>query len=64
MLPNLQFPADLVAFTEEIVNGKLHILCSVIFNNIRCSKSAVGVQMCLLNLNFVGNNSKSEPKNI
>ena len=23
------FPADLVVFTEEIVNGKLHFLCSV-----------------------------------
>ena len=26
---NPQFPADLVTFTEEIRNGKLHILCSV-----------------------------------
>ena len=25
----LQFPADLVKFTEEIVNGKLHFLCNV-----------------------------------
>ena len=23
-----RFPADLVTFTEEILNGKLHILCS------------------------------------
>ena len=30
MLPNPQFPADLVTFTEEILNGKLHFLCSVI----------------------------------
>ena len=29
MGPNPQFPADLVTFTEEIHNGKLHILCSV-----------------------------------
>ena len=28
MWPNRQFPADLVTFTEEIVNGKLHFLCS------------------------------------
>ena len=28
MWPNPQFPADLVAFTEEILNGKLHFLCS------------------------------------
>ena len=26
--PNPQFPADFVAFTEEIFNGKLHFLCS------------------------------------
>ena len=25
----LQFPADLVTFTVEILNGKLHFLCSV-----------------------------------
>ena len=29
MWPNPKFPADLVIFTEEILNGKLHILCSV-----------------------------------
>ena len=29
MWPNPQFPADLVIFTEEILNGKLHFLCSV-----------------------------------
>ena len=28
MCPNLQFPADLVTFTEEILNEKLHFLCS------------------------------------
>ena len=26
---NPQFPVDLVLFTEEILNGKLHFLCSV-----------------------------------
>ena len=26
--PNPQFPADLVTFTEQIINGKLHFLCS------------------------------------
>ena len=29
MQPNPQFSADLVTFTEEILNGKLQILCSV-----------------------------------
>ena len=28
MWPNSQFPADLVTFTEEILNGKLHF-CAV-----------------------------------
>ena len=29
MGPNQQETADLVTFTEEILNGKLHFLCSV-----------------------------------
>ena len=29
MWPNPQETADLVTFTEEIFNGKLHFLCSV-----------------------------------
>ena len=28
MWPNSQFPADLATFTEEILSGKLHFLCS------------------------------------
>ena len=32
MRPNPQFLADLVTFTEEIFNGKLHFLCSVNIN--------------------------------
>ena len=31
MWPNSQFPADLVTFTEEIPNGKLHFLSSDFF---------------------------------
>ena len=31
MRPNPQFTADLVTFTEKILNGKLHFLCSVKF---------------------------------
>ena len=27
MRPNSQFPADVVTFTEEIHDGKLHFLC-------------------------------------
>ena len=29
MWPNPQFPADLVTFTEEVLNGKLHF-CAVL----------------------------------
>ena len=31
MRPNPQLPADLVTFNEEILNGKLHFLCSQCF---------------------------------
>ena len=31
MWPNQQFPADLVTFTWEILNGKLHFLCSKVW---------------------------------
>ena len=30
MCPNPQETADLVTFTEEILNGKLYFLCSVV----------------------------------
>ena len=39
MWPNLQFPADLVTFTEGILNGKLHFLRSV--SQIIRSKSSM-----------------------
>ena len=29
MWPNPEFPADVVTFTEEILNGKLYFCCSV-----------------------------------
>ena len=31
MKPNPQETADLVTFTKEILNGKLHFLCSDLF---------------------------------
>ena len=34
MWPNPQETSDLVAFTEEILNGKLHFLCSGYFLSI------------------------------
>ena len=36
MRPNRQFSANLVTFTEEILNGKLHLLCSPVFKNVQC----------------------------
>ena len=39
MWPNPKFPVDLVTFTEEILNGKLHFLCSELWLGwltIRC----------------------------
>ena len=38
MWPNRKFPADLATFTEEILNGKLHLLCRV--RNICSEKHA------------------------
>ena len=40
------FPADLVTFTEEILNGKLHFLSSVAFSR---------------NIKFKGNTQKFAP---
>ena len=31
-VPNLQETADLVTFTEKILNGKIHFLCSEAYN--------------------------------
>ena len=31
MWPHPQETADLVTFTEEVLDGKLHFLCSVVF---------------------------------
>ena len=45
MWPNSQFPADLVTFTEEILNGKLHFLCSdkcVVISVCKCANSGFG----------------------
>ena len=48
MQPNPQFPADLVTFTEEILNGKLHFLCSVKCVEIR-SKTHIISDILMLN---------------
>ena len=38
MWPNLPETADFVTFTEEICNGKLHFLCSVLKDPTHPSK--------------------------
>ena len=57
MLPNSQETADLVSFTEEILNGKLHFLCSVSlisnYNNYKGYQSTVlscyrGARYCFM----------------
>ena len=40
MWPNPQFLADLVTFTGEILNGKLHFLCCD-FYSIECMLTSV-----------------------
>ena len=37
MWPNPQFPADLITFTEELLNGKIHFLSSAICYLMHCS---------------------------
>ena len=51
MWPNPQFPVDLVTFTEEILNWKLHFFCSA----APFSKNGrnVGIQNDLLYFIFI-----------
>ena len=62
MLQNPLDTADLVTFTEEIVNGKLHFLCSdcfwLWFKNISqerwvCNKSMKGAEANALNVSHL-----------
>ena len=50
------FPADLVTFTEEILNGKLHFLCSVNSENLKkrnvWNQGLILVTYLRKNLNF------------
>ena len=39
MWPNPQFPENLVTFTEKILNGKLHFLCSVFVNKMEIKQN-------------------------
>ena len=44
----MHFPADLVTFTEKILNGKLYLLCSVIPNFEHGAQYTVCYSMLLL----------------
>ena len=60
MWPNPQEPGDLVKFTEEILNGKLHFLCSVsafLFPTVRSTFE--NKVLSILVLNIVGVPSSS-----
>ena len=50
MWPNPQETADLVIFTEEILNGKLHFLCS---ENIKDFIYFGKLNMSLINIIYV-----------
>ena len=45
MCPNPEETADLVTFTEEILNGKLYFLCSVIHGQIK-KKATLTLMFC------------------
>ena len=59
MQPNSQETADLVAFTEEIRNGKLHFLCSALITvgTLECNISTTfhsSFSCCYMNAKFFG----------
>ena len=61
MWPNLQETTDLVTFTEEILNGKLHILCSVIRYEMKSQDFItfyLGLQGLLWNIRAASNINK------
>ena len=47
MWPNPQDTADLVTFTDEILNGKLHFLCSVLDKYIDVNWEKISVATIL-----------------
>ena len=60
-MTNLQETTDLVTFTEEILNGKLHILCSVIRYEMKSQDFItfyLGLQGLLWNIRAASNINK------
>ena len=52
MWPNPQETADLITFTEEIFNGKLHFLCTVL--NVE-DPLDLQITLAFFNFNFLHN---------
>ena len=47
MWPDPQFPADLVTFTEEMLNGKLHFFAVIVMNLAQIDLLAYSLAMML-----------------
>ena len=45
---NSKFPEDLVTFTEESLNGKLHFLCSINVNLLLETSMAIPANLTIL----------------
>ena len=62
MWPNLLFPADLVTFTEEIFNGKLHFcaVLSLVVVSTKCQKSVKKAVTCVARGDILEENSALE----
>ena len=54
MWPNPQFPADLLTFTEKMLDGKLHFLCSVVqLEGSQCSSTLTLERRCTWTLETI-----------
>ena len=58
MRPNSQFPADLVRFTEEILNEKLH------FCAVKCARFEARLKLCFLVFVFPSQHYNGKSKQI
>ena len=59
MSPNPQFSEDLVTFTEEILNGQLHVLCNEKVSDLKCTPR-IPTQMTAIMVN--NKNVDARPK--
>ena len=53
MWTNTRFSPDLVTFTEEVLNGKLHIFCSVVLQPLPELPEYLGVDNATRSVWFV-----------